>query len=435
MLWKNGLVKREEAKRILEGLNREIKLNDKAEDIHEALEDFLINFYEGYNINLGKSRNDQVATALRMRLRSYLLDIMVSIMNLVHQLLIRAEENKNTIMAGYTHLQRAQPISLASHLLSYVFPLIRDIKRFLSCYDRLNECPMGSGALAATTLPIDREFVSNLLGFNKPMDNSIDGVSSRDFIVEALANLSILMLNLSSLAEDLILWSSKEFDFIELDDKYSSSSSMMPQKKNPVVAELIRAKTGSCISHLLASLTILKSLPRSYNLDLQEINHHLWLACKDTLNSLRLMSSMIGSIKVKRENLLKNLLKDYTILATDLAEYLALNYSIPFRKAHKLVGALVKRDFKTEDLPLISKRILGEEINLKEEELRNIFDFNKALNRRKVLGGVSPKASSLAIKKAKISLERLKILISKRRESLEKSFKRIKDYEVEIIGE
>ncbi|MEM4312261.1 MAG: argininosuccinate lyase [Nitrososphaerales archaeon] len=447
MLWKNNLISKEEVKAILIALRKakDMNLDKSLEDIHICLENFVIESIGkdlGSNINLAKSRNDQVATALRMRLRLYLLDILSSTINLCSALLVRVKENLDTLLPGYTHLQRAQPISLSSHLLSYVFSLIRDAKRLISCYERANECPMGSGALATTTLPIDRKFLSSLLGFDKPLENSIDGVSSRDFLIEALSDLSLIMTHLSSLSEELILWSSKEFNFVEIDDKYSSTSSIMPQKKNPIVAEFIRAKAGSCIAHLIAALTIVKALPRSYNLDLQEINQHLWSACKDTLNSIEMMEAMILSLKFNKDSMLEAI-KDPMLLATDLADHLTLTYKIPFRRAHNLVGALVRvsleskedlRDSLKKNIAPISQRLLGKEIKLREEEIDKIFNFKEAVNRRNTLGGVSSKACIEAISKAKRSLEKLNLLILKKRESIEKSFKLLKDYEVEAIG-
>ncbi|MCX8191192.1 MAG: argininosuccinate lyase, partial [Nitrososphaerales archaeon] len=275
MLIECGLIKYEYGIKCLEALEsipHDLKLDPKLEDVHMNIESFVIKKVGeeiGGQLNLGKSRNDQVATAIRMVLREYVLDITSNLIALCKTIIQRSMEHLETIIPGYTHLQHAQPVTLAHHLLAYCEALIRDGYRLRDAYNRVNISPMGSAALATTNLKIDRELTASLLGFEGLVVNSIDAVSTRDFAVEVISDLSLLMTDLSRMAEELILWSTYEFGIVEIPDEYASTSSIMPQKKNAVVAEMIRSKTSTIYGDLIASLSILNSLPYSYNLDLQ----------------------------------------------------------------------------------------------------------------------------------------------------------------------
>ncbi|MFC1755047.1 argininosuccinate lyase [Thermoproteota archaeon] len=299
MLVSQGVVKKTQGAKCLVGLNdinpKNI-LDPNLEDVHMNVEFQLIEkvgMDVGGQLNLAKSRNDQVSTAIRMALRSYLLEIMSNLSDLQLVILSKAKENLETIMPSYTHLQHAQPTTLAHHLMAYHNSLQRDSERLVDAYDRLNLNPLGSAALASTSIKIDRELTTHLLGFDGLVENSMDAVSSRDFAIEIISNLVLNMTNLSRIAEELVLWSSTEFSILEISDSYASTSSIMPQKKNAVVAELLRGKTSTVYGDMMAAVSIMKSLPYSYNIDMQQLTPHIWSSCEITLTSIKEMKGMI----------------------------------------------------------------------------------------------------------------------------------------------
>ncbi|MEM2541735.1 MAG: argininosuccinate lyase, partial [Candidatus Methanomethylicia archaeon] len=326
MLTERNILKENESSQILKVLNEltDFKLDPMLEDIHMNLESYIISklgYSIGGNVNIAKSRNDQVATAIRMALRSELLNIAFKLIGLRKAILKRCCELIDAVMPGYTHLQHAQPITVSHLLLAHHDRLKRDIDRIKEVYSRVNISPMGAAALATSSFNIDRFRVAELLGFNGLVENSIDAVSSRDFIAEAVFTLSLIMTNLSSFAEEIILWNTLEFGFINLPDELVSTSSIMPQKRNPVIAELVRAKTGSIYGDLTAILTILKALPLSYNLDLQEATPHLWSACSIVSSTLDVMIDAVLKMKFNTDRLIETVRKGMSA-ATELANLL-----------------------------------------------------------------------------------------------------------------
>jgi argininosuccinate lyase len=349
MLGQQGIITAEETD-ILRGALMEIRLAIEAgdftfdladEDIHMAIERALIDKVGpvGGKLHTARSRNDQVATDMRLHLKRIIPDIGQAITALRKALLDLAEENRETVLPGYTHLQRAQPVFLAHHLLAYIFMLGRDANRLDACYEEADVMPLGSAALAGTVLPIDRESVARELGFSRISANSMDAVSDRDWLIQFISASAQIMVHLSRLSEELIIWSSSEFDFIEIDDSYTTGSSIMPQKKNPDVAELIRGKSARVISNMTGILTLLKGLPLTYNRDLQEDKTYMFETIDTVGDCLRVMSGMISGLKINKERMAEAA-GGFTT-ATDYADYLVTK-GVPFRKAHEVVGRLVK---------------------------------------------------------------------------------------------
>jgi len=349
MLAKQSIISDDEAKTIIAGLEdvrKEIekgkfKFAAEQEDIHMAIEDRLIEKVgeAGRKLHTARSRNDQVALDMRLFTKEAIADIQKGIRGLQQALLDLAEDNKSVVMPGYTHLQVAQPVLLAHHLLAYFEMLQRDYERFTDCLKRVDVMPLGSGALAGVAYKIDREFLAKELGFGKVSRNSMDAVSDRDFILEYEATAAICMMHLSRMAEEIVLWSSAEFGFIELDDAYSTGSSIMPQKKNPDVAELARGKTGRIYGNLVALLTTMKGLPLAYNRDMQEDKEGLFDTADTLQSTLEVFAGMVKTIKVDEGNTRGALERGY-VLATDLADYL-VKKGAAFRTAHEIVGKLV----------------------------------------------------------------------------------------------
>ena len=350
MLAKQGIITAADAKLICGGLAsiwNEIEKGKfifslEHEDIHMNIEARLIEKIGdvGRKLHTARSRNDQVALDVRMYVKEAIGDTIEKLKALQAALLDVAEANKDAVMPGYTHVQRAQPVLLAHHLLAYFEMLERDVARFLDCLVRTNVMPLGSGALAGTPYPLDRESVARELGFSRISQNSMDAVSDRDFVIEYEAAASITMMHLSRLAEELVLWSSAEFGFIEIDDASATTSSMMPQKKNPDVAELARGKTGRVYGHLMAMLTLMKGLPLAYNRDMQEDKEGLFDTVDTLIGTLDVFAGMVGTLKFKAERAASAAGEGY-MLATDLADYLVAK-GMPFREAHGVVGALVQ---------------------------------------------------------------------------------------------
>ncbi len=351
MLARQGLIAPEEAEAILQELEKireeiergEFRWREEYEDVHLNIEAALTERLgeTGAKLHTGRSRNDQIALDMRLYVRNAGERIQKAIALVQEAILTLAENNMDVVMPGYTHLQKAQPVLFSHHIMAYFWMLERDKGRFSDALRRADECPLGAGALAGSTLPLDPEFVAEELGFSRSFPNSIDAVSDRDFVLEFLAACSILMVHLSRLAEELILWSTQEFGFIEIGDTFITGSSMMPQKRNPDVAELIRAKAGRVFGHLVALLTVMKGLPLAYNRDLQEDKEGLFDAVETVLTCLEILAPMLNSVRVRKERMLSEA-EDGFLLATDLAEYLVLK-GMPFRQAHAVVREIARR--------------------------------------------------------------------------------------------
>ena len=349
MLGRQGIISADEAAQIVDALAviladieaGKIEFEVEAEDIHMNIEKILTARVGdvGRKLHTARSRNDQVALDVRMYLKEEVKELTGLLAKTQQVLLDKAEAHLDTIMPGYTHLQRAQPITLAHHLLAYFQMFLRDIERLQDCYKRINVMPLGSGALAGTTFPLDRQNVAEQLDFAAITENSLDGVSDRDFAVEFCATASLIMMHLSRFCEELILWSSSEFNFIEMDDAYSTGSSIMPQKKNPDVAELIRGKTGRVYGDLMALLTVMKSLPLAYNKDMQEDKEALFDAIDTVKGCLTVFAPMVATMRVNA-GVMDQAVRGGFTNATDVADYLAKK-GVPFRQAHEIVGKLV----------------------------------------------------------------------------------------------
>ena len=407
----------------------------EAEDFHQQLEQDAVDKLgvetAGF-LNYGKSRNDQVATAIRMELRVLTLDLLTGIVVLQHALLDLAKKEGATLVPGYTHLQRAQPVTLAHHLLAYFDSFQRDAERLNQLYPRVNLSPMGSAALAGTSVRVDRPFVAELLGFSAPVRNSIDAVSSRDFAAEAASCAVLTMTDASRLAEELILWSSKEFGFVEFADAYSASSSIMPQKKNPVTAEVVRAKSGSVLGSLVSIHTILKALPYTYNLDLQELTPHLWRAFDDAISSVNVLAGAVRSMKVNAKVMQTSVAGD-TSTAVGLANYLVAREGLSFRQAHAIVGELVRISIEkgislpkaaATHLPRASSKF-GKKLTITEGKAGKLLDPRTFLASISTQGGSRPSSIPSGIVQRRNELSSNLNMISARRASLNASQRKL----------
>ena len=394
-LEKAGIISPNERRKIDHGLRaieREIETGkfrwDLAlEDVHMNIEAALTKRIgaAGGKLHTARSRNDQIALDLRLYVKSEITEIAPRLRQLQHALLMFAEKNVDVVMPGYTHLQRAQPIFFAHYLLAQMEAFERDPDRLRDCLERTDVLPVGSGALAGSTIVLDREFIARQLGFARVSQNSLDAVSDRDFVCEFLFDLGLIGLHLSRLSEDLILWSTTEFGFVEFSDAFSTGSSLMPQKKNPDLAELTRGKTGRLYGNLMAILTTLKGLPASYNRDLQEDKHALFDSVDTIRGALEIHSKMLSDLKINRERM-ELAANDPNLLATDLAEYL-VKKGMPFRKAHEVVGRLAA---KRKQLNQISIAELKKNSPLFEVDVANVFDVRRSLSARTATGAPSP---------------------------------------------
>ncbi len=414
MLCEVGLLTKEEKSQIISGLNAILKeiQADKfnwsvdLEDVHMNIEARLVAMIgdAGKKLHTGRSRNDQVATDIRLYLREQLDDINDEIKRLQVALLVLAEQEASTLLPGFTHLQAAQPVSFGHHMMAYFEMLSRDAERLIDCRKRLNSMPLGSAALAGTTYPIKRTRTAELLGFERICHNSLDGVSDRDFAIEFLSVASIIMMHLSRFSEELILWSSAQFDFIELPDSFCTGSSIMPQKKNPDVPELVRGKTGRVYGNLTSMLTIMKSQPLAYNKDNQEDKEPLFDTV-DTLKAcLRVFADMVPTIQAKRDNMYNSTKKGYTT-ATDLADYL-VKKGLPFRDAHEVVGLSVAYGLKMQkDLSELSLEELQKFDTRIENDVFDVLSLEGSLCARDHLGGTAPNQVKQAIKTARNTLK------------------------------
>lgn len=401
MLGETGIISKEEANSIVTGLGvirerltrGELDFNVQDEDIHMNIERHLTELIGPVagKLHTARSRNDQVALDFHLFIRAHLVDVVRLLATFQHTLIEKAEANLDVVMPGYTHLQRAQPVLFAHHLLAYAQMCQRDISRLCDLWKRVNVLPLGAGALAGTTFPIDRRFVAKALNFDAVYENSMDAVSDRDFALEFLSCGATIMMHLSRLCEEIILWSTGEFGFIELHDSLSTGSSIMPQKKNPDFAELIRGKTGRVYGSLISLYTVMKGLPLTYNKDMQEDKEGVFDTLDTLTGSLRLSADMIRTLQVRRDTMRKGAQGGFTN-ATDAADYLAKK-GLPFREAHEVIGKLVSFCISTsknlEQLSLEEFRAIS---TLFEQDIYQAIDLDTVVNRRTTMGGTGTSA-------------------------------------------
>ena len=420
MLIEQKIIKQKDGAKLLHALAKcsSAALDASAEDVHMAVEEAVLKEAgeaAGGNLHIAKSRNDQVATAIRMELRNALLNLMRAVAHVQDHLVEVAEDHMNTVILEYTHLQPAQPVTFAHYLLSHVEALERDLQRLQSAYTRVNLCPLGAGALATTSFPINRDRTAELLGFNGLAENSIDAVGSRDFITEPLAVLTLIAVNLSRFAEDLIIWSSPSFGVVELPDEFASTSSIMPQKKNPEVLEVIRARTSYVLGDFVASVAAVKSLPSTYNLDFQEITPKLWSAMENVRASLDMFHKLLPKLKVATD--VAGKANTSFVAATELTNVLVREYEVPFRTAHKVVGAFVKSlieakltfaDATPALLQKAAKDVADIKLTVKVEGLKALADPLALVKACQVKGGPAP----TEVKKA-LDAWKKKVLLTK----------------------
>ena len=411
MLSKQKIILKKDFLEIKSGLlkiKKEIETNKfkfkiELEDIHMNIESRLIELIgeSGKKLHTARSRNDQVVTDFKMWIRSDLDSIMELLKQLQEKLIIQAEDNYDSLMPGYTHLQVAQPVTFGHHLLAYVEMFGRDRARIQDCRNRMNECPLGSAALAGTSYPIDRNFVAKKLNFSSPTQNSIDSVSSRDFAIEYLSVLCLIGVNLSRIAEELILWSSNGFNFILINEEYTTGSSIMPQKRNPDAAELIRGKSNRLVGNLVNLTTLLKGLPLAYSKDLQEDKEPVFDSSENIKNCLLNMIGIIKSLEINKNKMLKALQKGFPT-ATDLADYLVTYLNIPFRDAHKITGKIIllaeKKNCSLDEILLEDLRSIEPKI---DSNIVKSISINSSILKKTSFGGTSPRLVLKAISEAK----------------------------------
>jgi argininosuccinate lyase len=418
MLKEQGIIASEDANKIIkaleelrsEGINA-LTFDSSVEDIHMALENYVtakIGEVAGF-MHTGKSRNDQVATDLRLILKEEIEEIEEDLLNFIETILKMASNHTETVMVGYTHLQHAQPTTFAHHLMAYANEVRRDFERIVDAKKRVDMCPLGAAAMTGTGFPINRERTAELLGFSRVMENSMDAVSSRDFMAETVFALAMLASNLSKISEELIIWSTYEFRLIEISDEYSSTSSIMPQKKNPDVAEISRSKTAVLYGELLTIMTILKALPHSYNRDLQEVTPHLWNAVDITRSMLNITCDMLSTMSFKKDRGMELAIANYST-ATELADLMVREKNLPFRIAHQIVGRTVTEaidqgispeNIDSKFLDKIAMDINGAPLEIEAELVKKALDPYEIIKSRDVKGGPSPKA----VKESILSLE------------------------------
>jgi argininosuccinate lyase len=418
MLKEQGIIAAVDADKIIkslkelesEGINALI-FDSSAEDIHMALENYVtskIGEVAGF-MHTGKSRNDQVATDLRLILKEEIEEIESDILNFIEIILEMASNHTETVMVGYTHLQHAQPTTFAHHLMAYANEIRRDFERIVDAKKRVDICPLGAAAMTGTGFPINRDRTAELLGFSRVMENSMDAVSSRDFMAETVFALAMLASNLSKISEEMIIWSSYEFRLIEISDEYSSTSSIMPQKKNPDVAEISRSKTAVLYGELMTILTILKALPHSYNRDLQEVTPHLWNAVDTTRSMLNITCNMLSSMSFNVDRGMELAMANFST-ATELADLMVSDKNLPFRIAHQIVGRTVTEaisqgispeNIDTKFLDKIAVEINGSPLGIRAELVEKALNPYEIIKARDVKGGPSPKA----VKESILSLE------------------------------
>lgn len=410
MLAKQGILTEEEMQIIIDGLDgilRDVEagilqISPEYEDIHSFVEATLIERIgePGKKLHTGRSRNDQVALDMKLYTRLEVMYMDELVKGLLEVLLNIMEEHMDTFMPGFTHLQKAQPITLAHHMGAYFEMFKRDRSRLKDIYQRMNSCPLGSGALAGTTYPLDREYSAQLLGFAEPTLNSMDSVSDRDYIIEFLSAMSTIMMHLSRFSEEIIIWNSNEYQFVEIDDAYSTGSSIMPQKKNPDIAELVRGKTGRVYGALMSILTIMKGLPLAYNKDMQEDKELTFDAIDTVKGCLLLFTGMLRTMKFNKEVMAKSAMNGFTN-ATDAADYL-VNHGVAFRDAHSIVGQLVlyclEKNITLKDMTLEEYKAINPVF---DESIYEAISLETCVNKRLTIGAPSKKVMSEVIQKHK----------------------------------
>ena len=433
MLYENKILTKDEAKKILTALE-ELKGGNisqpdfEPEDIHELIESLVIKktgIKNGGKMHTGRSRNDQVALDIRMKIRDDVNILLQCLIETVSTLVKTAQENTKTIMPLYTHLQQAQVGVFSHYLLSYADSLLRDFDRFMSLYTRVNQNPLGAGPVGGTSLPINRDSTTKLLGFSSLIENSIDATSTRDFVAEYVASSAIMMTNLSRLAEDFIIWSSSEFSFIELSDDFTSPSSVMPQKKNPDILELTRGKTSQVIGYLTSILTTTKGLSSGYSRDLQQIKSSIWSTSKISITALIIIKSMLSELTVNQENM-KKATEDGFLVALDLAENLVLE-KIPFRTAHQIVGNLVQLSYNSKKLLYDLELEEIESLEIKEIKSGKLFELiqkttiSSSLKQRKSKGSSGTSEQIRMIGQRTRKIVTLKKSVKAQNDSIKKS--------------
>ncbi|HIQ95793.1 MAG TPA: argininosuccinate lyase [Candidatus Limivivens merdigallinarum] len=414
MLAKQGILTEEERDAILQGLdgierdveNGTLEITSEYEDIHSFVEANLIQRIgdAGKKLHTGRSRNDQVALDMKLYTRDELIAIDGELKELLSELLNLMEEHIGTYMPGFTHLQKAQPITLAHHIGAYFEMFKRDRGRLGDIYRRMNYCPLGSGALAGTTYPLDREYTAILLGFDGPTLNSMDSVSDRDYLIELLSALSTVMMHMSRFSEEIIIWNSNEYQFVELDDAYSTGSSIMPQKKNPDIAELVRGKTGRVYGALMSLLTTMKGLPLAYNKDMQEDKELSFDAMDTVKGCIALFRGMVSTMRVRKDRM-ENSAKNGFTNATDAADYL-VNHGVPFRDAHGIVGRLVlhclEKGISLDEMSLAEFREISPVF---EEDIYDAISLKTCVEKRTTIGAPGKAAMEAVIRQEKQYLE------------------------------
>lgn len=410
MLAKQGILTEEERKSIVEGLtgiledvdDGTLAIDETQEDIHSFVEATLIDRIgdAGKKLHTGRSRNDQVALDMRLYTRARVAEIDGLLKKLLEAILDTMENNLDTYMPGFTHLQKAQPITLAHHYGAYFEMFKRDRQRLSDIYKRMNYCPLGAGALAGTTYPLDREYTARLLHFEGPTLNSIDSVADRDYLIEFFSALSTIMMHLSRFSEEIIIWNSNEYQFVELDDAYSTGSSIMPQKKNPDIAELVRGKTGRVYGALMALLTTMKGLPLAYNKDMQEDKEMAFDAMDTAADCITLFTGMIQTMKFRKDRMAKSAMNGFTN-ATDAADYL-VGKGVPFRDAHGIIGRLVlyciEKDTSIDALSLEELRSISDKF---DEDIYDAISLKTCVEKRLTIGAPGEKMMKQVIEKNK----------------------------------
>ena len=410
MLAKQGILTEEERKSIVEGLtgiledvdDGTLAIDETQEDIHSFVEATLIDRIgdAGKKLHTGRSRNDQVALDMRLYTRARVAEIDGLLKKLLEAILDTMENNLDTYMPGFTHLQKAQPITLAHHYGAYFEMFKRDRQRLTDIYKRMNYCPLGAGALAGTTYPLDREYTARLLHFEGPTLNSIDSVADRDYLIEFLSALSTIMMHLSRFSEEIIIWNSNEYQFVELDDAYSTGSSIMPQKKNPDIAELVRGKTGRVYGALIALLTTMKGLPLAYNKDMQEDKEMAFDAMDTAADCITLFTGMIQTMKFRKDRMAKSAMNGFTN-ATDAADYL-VGKGVPFRDAHGIIGRLVlyciEKDTSIDALSLEELHFISDKF---DEDIYDAISLKTCVEKRLTIGAPGEKMMKQVIEKNK----------------------------------
>lgn len=435
MLKEQGLVSAGGCSKIIDVLDKleelDLRTGDE-EDVHEAIEKRVIELVgpEGGRMHTGRSRNDEVATCIRVALRAQMLDLMDELLSLVRTLVGLAGENADTIIPGYTHTQHAQPTTLAHYLLAHADACARDLERLREAYKRVNLSPLGAAAFASTGFNINRQRTCQLLGFDGLVENSMDAVSTRDFILEVLSDLSILMVNLSRLAEEIIMWSTSEFGYLELDNRFASTSSIMPQKKNPDTAELGRAKTGSVIGSLVSALCICKALPMSYNRDLQEVTPHLWRGMDWARGTVRILDGCVSTLKFNKVRLEDGAGAGFST-ATELADSLVRITGMPFRLAHMIVGRIAASGHRPDlpDLDSVAMEFAGfrpSEHGFSAQMLEDALDPHSNVALRSNTGGPAPAETKRMVLDRLTKLKEEHELISRMRSRVDASLDTLK---------